>query len=81
MQNTTCAATPAPAVYVLPEQAHLDLIQMREHLRLLARLTEVGNLPPDAQVRPDAFVWSFSRLARDMDRVIDAAYWSPKFNA
>jgi hypothetical protein len=65
-------------MYVLPEQAHFRLVQMRDHLRLLAQLTETGNVALDAQVRLDTFAWSFSRLARDVDGVIDAAYWSPK---
>jgi hypothetical protein len=78
MQQVSCAAPCAPAVYALPEKAHFRLIQMRNHLRLLASLTETGTTSRHAQVNPEAFAWWFSRLARDIDGVIDAAYWTPK---
>jgi hypothetical protein len=68
-------AKPASPAYVLPESAHLSLIQMRDHLRLLARLTDTGTAASDvtAKVTPDAMAWCFSRLARDLDAVIGAA--------
>ena len=33
-------ADDTPREYILPETAHLELIQLREHLRLLVQLTE-----------------------------------------
>jgi hypothetical protein len=70
--------TPAPTVLVLPESAHLDLIQIRDHLRLLARLTDTGTAASehDNLLRPDSLAWWFSRLARDLEEIVDATYWS-----
>jgi hypothetical protein len=72
-------AQPAtPAVYALPEHAHLELIQLRDHLRLMAQLTECGSNASrhDARLRPDALAWWFTRLARDVAGIVDATYWS-----
>jgi hypothetical protein len=76
--NSRARPTTTPAAWLLPEPAHLSLIQMRDHLRLLARLTDTGTAASDAtaKVTPDAMAWCFSRLARDLDDVIDAAHWS-----
>jgi hypothetical protein len=77
MQNVPQANDPTPTVFVLPEQARVDLIQMRNHLRLLALLTEVGSQASrhDALMRPDTLGWWFSRLSKDIDEIVDATYW------
>ena len=76
--NSRARPTTTPAAWLLHEPAHLSLIQMRDHLRLLARLTDTGTAASDvtAKVTPDAMAWCFSRLARDLDDVIDATRWS-----
>ena len=76
--NSRARPTTTPAAWLLPEPAHLSLIQMRDHLRLLARLTDTGAAASDAaaKVTSEAMAWCFSRLARDLDDVIDAAHWS-----
>ena len=68
----------APAVYALPEHAHVELVQLREHLRLMVHLTDVGTLASahDARLRPDALAWWFQRLARDISAIVEATYWS-----
>ena len=68
----------SPTVLVLPESAHLDLIQMRDHLRLLAKLTDTGTAASDHDklFRADSLAWWFSRLARDLSEIVDATYWS-----
>ena len=68
----------APTVLVLPESAHLGLIQMRDHLRLLAQLTDTGTSASDHAnlFRADSLAWWFSRLARDLEEIVDATYWS-----
>jgi len=78
--SPTRVAKPASPAVIIPQAAHLSLIQMRDHLRLLARLTDTGTVASalDARVAPDAMAWCFSRLARDLDAVIGAA--SPKIN-
>ena len=69
----------APYIYALPESAHIEMIQLREHLRLLVTLTEVGSAASrhDTLLRPDALAWWFTRLSRDLDSIVDATYcWS-----
>jgi len=78
MQDVPNAHPAAPAVYALPEHAHVELIQLRDHLRLMAQLTECGSNASrhDARLRPDALAWWFSRLSRDISCIVDATYWS-----
>ena len=74
-------AKPAtPGVVIISHSAHQSLVQMRDHLRLLASLTDHGTLASDFanRVQPDAMAWCFSRLARDLDDVIGGAL--PKLN-
>jgi hypothetical protein len=73
----------APAVYVLPEKAHLELVEMREHLRLMARLAEPGTAASDHHnvLRAHAMAWWFKRVGRDIGRVLDATYWSAEVQA
>lgn len=61
-----------PTVLVVAESAQLTLIQMRDHLRLLSRLTETGTVASayDNMLRPDSLAWWFSRLARDLEEVL-----------
>ena len=63
--------------YLLPEDALLALVQAREQLRLLARLTEPAAAHDDAElaVSPMALAHCFDRLAGDLQGVIDAAHW------
>jgi len=78
MQSTSRAEGPAPTVFALPEHAHLELIQIRDHLRLLTLLSETGTNASrhDALLQPHALAWWFSRLSRDIDAIVDATYWS-----
>jgi hypothetical protein len=79
MSELSIPQPPAPTVFVLPEHAHLILVTMRSHLRLLSKLTEPGTSASayDALFRPDALSWWFSNLSREIDGVIDATYWCP----
>jgi hypothetical protein len=83
MHDTPRAHLPAPTVYALPETAHVELIQIRDHLRLLTFLVDTGTNASrhDALLRPDALAWWFSRLSRDIDALVDAAYWSAEVAA
>jgi hypothetical protein len=83
MSNAPRAHAPvAPTVYVIPDHAHLALVQIRDHLRLLTRLTETGTEASahDAHLRPDAMAWWFSRLSRDIDGILEETYWSADAN-
>ncbi|MFC5592973.1 XAC0095 family protein [Lysobacter niastensis] len=78
--HRTNPATPkanAPMGYVLPEDAHLALVQTRDHLRLLARLTEprTDTGADELPLCPLALAHCFDRLARDLDEVVGAAVW------
>ena len=61
-----------PTVLVVAESSQLTLIQMRDHMRLLSRLTETGTAASsyDNLFRPDALAWWFSRLARDLEELL-----------
>ena len=63
------------AGYLLPENALLALIEVRDQLRLLARLTEPAAAQDDAElaVSPMALAHCFDRLAGDLQSMIDAA--------
>ena len=68
----------SPAVYVLPEKAHLELVEIRAHLRLMARLSEPGTAASDHDtlLHPHALAWWFKRFERDIGRVLKATHWS-----
>ncbi|MDR7133271.1 hypothetical protein J2X06_000455 [Lysobacter niastensis] len=75
---STAAPTAAPLNgYVLPEDAHLALVQTRDQLRLLARLTEPGHAADDGELSlsPLALAHCFDRLASELDGIVDAAQW------
>ena len=67
----------APFPELLARDAVL-LDEVSDHLRLLAKLTDTGTAASDYDnlFRPDSLAWWFSRLARDLEAVVDAAYWS-----
>ena len=68
-----------PIVLVVSESAQLNLIQMRDHLRLLSKLTDTGTSASDVDnvFRADSLAWWFSRLARDLEEVIDGLDYVP----
>ena len=69
---------PASAGFVIPEDAHVELIQLHQHLRLQAWLADIGGPASreDAHLRPDALAWWFTRVCRDIERIVEATYWS-----
>ncbi|UHQ20209.1 hypothetical protein LVB87_03335 [Lysobacter sp. KIS68-7] len=68
----------ASTVYAIPEAAHTNLVQLRDHLHLMAKLTAVGTNASrhDAKLRPDALAWWFSRLHKEIDAVLAATCFS-----
>ena len=78
MQDATGTQERAPTVYALPEHAHVELIQLRDHLYMMAKLTRVGTAASahDARLRPDALAWWFSRLSRDVRDIVESTYWA-----
>ena len=65
-------------VFAIPEEAHLALVQMGHHARLMAELTAIGTQASkhDARLRPDALSWNFSRMAKELDDIIAVSYFS-----
>ncbi|KGQ17935.1 hypothetical protein LF41_1789 [Lysobacter dokdonensis DS-58] len=63
----------APVVYAMPESAHIALVEMSYHLELMAALTECGSPASDESHRPVAFAWWFSRMQKDIERIIEAS--------
>lgn len=61
--------------YELPAVALRALTQTRDHLRLLALLTEPHdeNAPDLLSISAEALAYCFDRLADDLERIADAA--------
>jgi hypothetical protein len=68
----------APTVFAIPEDAHADLVQLRNHVRLMAELTAPGSNASrhDARLRPDALAWNFSRMAKEIDAIVAVSSFS-----
>ena len=60
--------TVAPSVFVLPDEAHLELIKVRDHLRLMTRFVEPGSVAlDDCVLHPHALSYWFTTLWRTLD--------------
>ena len=69
--------TVAPSVFVLPDEAHLELIKVRDHLRLMTRFVEPGSVAlDDCVLHPHALSFWFTTLWRTLDECLRATYWS-----
>ncbi|MCC8362835.1 hypothetical protein LK996_07060 [Lysobacter sp. A6] len=68
----------ASTVFAITEAAHTELVQLRDHLRLMAQLTAVGTNASrhDARLRPDALAWNFSRMAKELDGIVASSSFS-----
>ncbi|MEG3790990.1 hypothetical protein V1318_12745 [Lysobacter sp. CCNWLW3] len=75
MQNGHGTSAAAPNSYTLPATAHQALTQTRDHLRLLAQLTEPQDqdAPDQLSISAEALAVCFDRLADDLERIADAA--------
>ena len=74
MKDASSARHQTPVMYALPEKAHLELVEMHEHLGLLVRLAEPGTAASNCNtvLHPHAMSWWFKRLRRDIARVLKA---------
>jgi hypothetical protein len=78
MKGVVMRRKPAAAMaYQLPEEEYQALQRARDHLRLLARLTEPRNFADDQDLRlsPLALTDCFQRLADDPDDIVRVAWW------
>lgn len=75
MRNQSAPLFIVPSCFLLPITAHNTLTQVRDHLRLLAQLTEPqGEAGPDVvYLSAEALAQCFDRLADDLHRVAEAA--------
>ena len=78
MSEKSGAPARASTVFAIPDVAHAELVQIRNHLRLMAELTALGTQASkhDARLRPDALAWNFSRMAKDVDGIVSASWFS-----
>lgn len=67
----------APMAYQLPEAEYRALIRARDHLRLLARLTEPHFLEDGEAmpISPLALARCFRHLSDDLDDIVREAWW------
>jgi hypothetical protein len=64
------------ANYVLPEPQHIVLVQMRNHMQLLAQLVGDGTTSFEApRLNSEDLAWCFTHLATDLNSVVSASYW------
>ena len=78
MSEKSDAPQRAPTVFAIPEDAKIELVQLGNHLRLMAQLTKVGSMASthDARLRPDAMAWNFSRMAKEVEGIVSATWFS-----
>ena len=77
MADKTRDPRDVPTVFVIPEVAHFDLMKLREHVRMMARLSEPGVVAPyGCVVHPYAMHFSYMTIWRTLNESIDATYWS-----
>ncbi len=74
MRNGNHSSAILPHTYFVPSTAYEALVQTRDHLRLLAQLTEPqGEVGPDViYLSAQALAHCFDRFADDLDRVAQA---------
>lgn len=74
MRNGHHTTTTQSHTYLVPSTAYEALTQTRDHLRLLAQLTEPqGEAGPDViYLSAQALAHCFDRFADDLDRVAEA---------
>jgi hypothetical protein len=75
-REVTEPVRPTPEGYLLPEDAHISLLQARDQLRLLALLADPRGLDePELRLSSGALAECFWRLAGELDGVAKAAVW------
>ena len=67
----------APSVFVASEDAHLELIKLRDHTRLLSRMADPNTVTMhECPVHPRALCWSYAAISRSLDEYLQATHWS-----
>ena len=78
MQTAPTLRHREPTVFCIPEEAHLALIKLHEHLRMMSRLVEPGTVASehDFILRPYALSWFMTQLWSDVGKILQTTYWS-----
>lgn len=67
------------AIYMNLLGAYLALVQMRDYVRFLAKVTEPRDGDhPELMVRPEELVWCFSGLGTDLNDLADTIRWAAR---
>lgn len=75
MPKNRRTAVPSPG-YLLPEEAHQELLCLSQHLHLLAELSQPEILNPDLLILPrGGLAQCFAQLAEVADRVVGTAVY------
>jgi hypothetical protein len=65
------------SVFVASEEAHLELIKLRDHTRLLARMSDPNAVTlHECPMHPRALALSYSTISRALDDYLQATHWS-----
>ena len=78
MGNSSTPHDGTPTVFCIPEEAHFEMVKMRDFMRVMSRLVQPGTAAGDYDfvLRPYALSWLITQLWTELDRVIEATYWS-----
>ena len=77
MSDKSDAPRRAPTVFVIPEEAHFELVKLCEHARMMARVVNPGTSAfEDCPRHPRALCWSYTTIWRALKEYLEATYWS-----
>ncbi|UHQ18179.1 hypothetical protein LVB87_08025 [Lysobacter sp. KIS68-7] len=70
--------SPPQTAFVLPDAAQRSLFQLRDRLRVLVQLSASASPESrrEALLTPALLAWWFNHFSREIDDVVDAAYWT-----
>jgi hypothetical protein len=77
MSIETNAHETAPSVYINLLAAHMMIVRMRDHLRMVSSVVN-GMVDAEAgiTIRPEGLAWCVSHLVDDLDEVEETMRWS-----
>jgi hypothetical protein len=77
MSMETNAHDAAPSVYINLLAAHMTLVRMRDHLRMVSSVVDaMVDAEAEITIRPEGLAWCVSHLADDLEEVAEAVGWS-----
>ena len=77
MSDESDAPRRTATVFVASEEAHLELIKLRAHTRLMARVVDPNAVTlQECPLHPMALCWSYATITRALDEYLAATHWS-----